>query len=317
MPEGVTRTEVSLPAETVGEIAGKTGARLQVVTPVASVTIPHQALSDLAAGGGQVTVSAEQTGSMVEVVVAANGSQVKELNGGLEVRIPQADCGPGAVAMLVHEDGTMTVVRQSVAGSDGQSITVPLDGSARVIIMDNSRSFADIPASSWAAGAVAFASSHELMNGTEEGVFDPNASMTRAMLATVLHNLEGNPPHGAGSAFPDVSAGAWYAEAVSWAAGNSIVSGYADGSFGPLDPITREQLAVMLYRYAGSPAAEASLDGFADAGAIGGYARDAVAWAVANGVMKGKGGAVLDPQGTATRAEVAQMLLNFMSASVK
>lgn len=317
MPEGVTRTEVSLPAETVGEIAGKTEARLQVVTPVASVTIPHQALSDLAAEGGQVTVSAEQTGSMVEVVVAANGSQVKELNGGLEVRIPQTDCGPGAVAMLVHEDGTMTVVRQSVAGSDGQSITVPLDGSARVIIMDNSRSFADIPASSWAAGAVAFASSHELMNGTEEGVFDPNASMTRAMLATVLHNLEGNPPHGAGSVFPDVSAGAWYAEAVSWAAGNSIVSGYADGSFGPLDPITREQLAVMLYRYAGSPAAEASLDGFADAGAIGGYARDAVAWAVASGVMKGKGGAVLDPQGTATRAEVAQMLLNFMSASVK
>ena len=113
--------------------------------------------------------------------------------------------------------------------------------------------------------------------------------------------------------FSDVSDGEWYAEAVAWAAAKGVITGYPDGSFGPDDPITREQLAVMLYRYVGSPAVSMSVLNFTDADQISDYAQQAIAWAVANGIMNGKGGGVLDPQGTATRAEVAQMLLNFVS----
>lgn len=183
--------------------------------------------------------------------------------------------------------------------------------------MDNSQSFADVPASNWAAEAVAFASSHELMKGTGEGIFNPGAAMTRGMLTMVLHNLENNPASTMSGNFSDVADGVWYSEAVHWAAEKGIVNGYADGSFGVADPISREQLAVMLYRYAGNPESSASIDSFADANEVGSYAKAAVAWAVANGIMNGKGNGMLDPKGTATRAEVAQMLLNFLSCGKK
>ena len=132
------------------------------------------------------------------------------------------------------------------------------------------------------------------------------------MLAAVLHNLENNPGQNLDSGFDDVRENAWYAGAVNWAAANSIINGYSSRQFGPGDPITREQLAVMLWRYAGSPAATGKELHFSDAGKISGYALEALRWAVEKGVMGGTGGGVLDPQGLATRAQVAQMLKNFL-----
>lgn len=312
----VSRTEVSIPSGVVGDIAGKTSAALKVETPAASVTIPNEALPALAARGGEVTVAAGRDNSIISLEITASGRTVETVSGGVTVTVREPGCTAGTVAMLMKEDGSSEIIRQSVADASAGTVTVPLDGSARIVLVDNSKRFSDVSASSWASDAVAFVSSRELMNGAGEGAFTPNAPMTRGMLAVVLHNLEGNPDGSVSAAFSDVTGG-WYAEAVSWAAGRNIITGYAGGEFRPDGEITREQLAVMLYRYAGSPAVSGSSLPFSDAASVSGYAREAIAWASANGIMSGKGGGVLDPQGGATRAEVAQMLLNFVASLSK
>ena len=159
---------------------------------------------------------------------------------------------------------------------------------------------------------MAITTAHELFNGTSETTFSPDQSMSRGMLAAVLYRLEGNPELDLTDAFHDVSGDAWYAEGVAWAAENGIAGGYGDGQFGPNDDITREQFVVMLWRYAGSPQAGSQTLDFTDADQASGYAQEALCWAVEKGILRGVGGGVLDPGGTATRAQAAQLLKNFM-----
>jgi len=306
----VTKTEVSIPASTVGQIGSQTNASLTVSTPVADVTIPNGGLGSLSSAGGTVTVTAEQTGNTVELTVTAGGRAVQSVPGGVTLTVPMEDAAPGTVAVLVRGDGTREVVRKSVA--DDGAVTIPLDGSAKLEIVDNSGDFSDVPADHWAADAVAFASAHELFNGTAPGRFSPNQPMSRGMLAVVLHNLENNPAQALTGVFSDVDNSRWYAEGVSWAAAQGIIGGYGNGTFGPNDNITREQLAVMLWRYAGSPAATEGELHFADADRASDWAAEALRWAVEEGILNGKDGGILDPDGQATRAETAQMLKNFM-----
>lgn len=306
----VTKTQVSIPASTVGQIGSQTGASLTVSTPVADVTIPNGGLGSLASPGGTVTVTAEQVGNSVQLTVTAGGEAVANVPGGVTLTVPAENTNPGTVAMLVHADGTREVVRKSVAGET--NITIPLAGSAKLVITENSKPFEDVPATSWAADAAAFVSAHELFHGTAPGQFSPNAPMSRGMLAVVLHNLESNPNQAFTGIFGDVDSGQWYAEGVSWAAANGIVDGYGNGQFGPNNPITREQLAVMLWRYAGRPEPKTKELDFTDAGKASGYALEALQWAVEQGIIQGKGNGILDPKGTATRAQAAQMLMNFL-----
>ncbi len=306
----VTKTQVSIPASTVGRIQSETNASLTVSTPIADAAIPREALDTLAGAGGDVSVSAEQAGQAVTFTLTAGGETVERVPGGLTLTVPAEDAGPGTVAMLVHEDGTREIIQRSIV-EDGR-MSIPLDGSATVEIVDNGRVFADVPPENWASEAVTFASARELFSGTSETTFSPDETMSRAMLATVLYRLEGQPEKEAMSAYSDVSDGAWYADSVAWAVENGIVNGYGDGQFGPNDSVTREQFVVMLWRYVGSPrAGRRDLD-FADAEQVSGYAREALCWAVENGVLKGSGKGRLVPGGTATRAEAAQMLKNFM-----
>lgn len=138
--------------------------------------------------------------------------------------------------------------------------------------------------------------------------------MTRGMLTVVLYNLEDNPATSVVPNFTDVN-NSWYTDAVAWATGKGIVSGYPNNTFGPNDPITREQLAVVLWNYAGRPSAKNnySSSSFQDAGQISGYAQTAMQWAVGSGILNGDGNGHLNPTDQATRSQVAQMLLNFMS----
>lgn len=236
---------------------------------------------------------------------------MERIPGGVTLTVPIKTTTSGTVAMLVHEDRTKEVVRKSVA--NGDSITIPLNGSAKLEIVDNSKYFVDVPATSWAVDAIAFTSSHELFNGTGKSMFSPDLPMSRGMLAVVLHNLESNPTQELTSVFADVNSGAWYAEGVAWAAAQGIVGGYGNGQFGPNDSITREQLAVMLWRYAGKPSATVKGLRFTDAYKASDWALDALLWATENGIINGKGNGILDPTGFATRAETAQMLKNFMA----
>ncbi|MBM6977343.1 S-layer homology domain-containing protein [Intestinimonas butyriciproducens] len=173
-------------------------------------------------------------------------------------------------------------------------------------------SFTDVPTSAWYYDAVRFVYEQGMMAGTGNNQFSPNVTMMRAMIVTILYRLENQPAAGS-STFTDVPAGQWYTDAVAWASGNGIVEGYGNGTFGPNDTITREQFAAMLWRYAGSPAAAADGLNYADAAETSDWALEALCWAVERSILNGKGGGVLDPQGQASRTEVAQMLKNYLN----
>ena len=175
--------------------------------------------------------------------------------------------------------------------------------------------FTDVDADDWFHDAVTYVYENGMMEGTSDTAFSPSMTTTRGMIVTILWRLEDSPEADGQTGFTDVADGAWYADAVNWAAEQGIVEGYDNGGFGPGDIITREQMALILYRYAQykgyDTSATGALDGFADAGAVSGWAEDAVAWAVGAGLMEGKGGDMLDPTGTATRAEAAAILTRF------
>lgn len=170
--------------------------------------------------------------------------------------------------------------------------------------------FADVPQDNWFADAVKYVSENKLMNGTSTTAFSPNENMSRAMLATVLYRMSGETAE-AGSSFGDVSSSAYYAAAVNWASSKGIVNGTGADAFAPNASITREQLAAMLYRYAGEPSVSADLSAYTDAVSISPYAEKAVEWCVAKGILSGKSATRLAPQDTATRAECAAMLQRF------
>ena len=176
--------------------------------------------------------------------------------------------------------------------------------------------FRDVLESDWFYEDVLFAHSEGLLKGTAKRTFSPYASTTRAMIATVLWRMDGAPKADADSRFTDVAGSQWYSDAVAWADENGIVRGFGDGTFAPNAPVTREQFAAMLCRYAqySGDAVEPSrsLADFNDADQVSTWAKDAMRWAVSSGILTGKPGKRLDPQGTATRAEIAAMLRRFL-----
>lgn len=176
--------------------------------------------------------------------------------------------------------------------------------------------FDDVAVSDWFSAEVMRAYNEGLMSGTGERSFSPYAQADRAMLVTVLWRLAGSPEPAAAAAFSDVDASAWYAKAAAWASESSIVTGYEDGCFRPAEALTREQFAAVLYRYAGfcghELSGQAELTKFTDASDVGGWALDAMKWAVGCGVITGSGPDLLSPQGSASRAQTAVMLVRFL-----
>ena len=176
--------------------------------------------------------------------------------------------------------------------------------------------FTDVSEKDWFYSDVMFVYENGLMLGTSKALFSPHGTATRGMMATILWRMEGSPAPKGKNSFTDVEAGKWYADAITWTAENGIFAGYGKDKFGPDDPITREQLAAIFYRYADYKGydltVKGNLDTFKDADKITDYAKTAMQWAVGSGLVKGKSGNLLDPQGTATRAEIAAMLHRFI-----
>lgn len=260
-----------------------------------TVTVSRQAAE--AAGDGPVALPlpALQAGRdpdrAPEVTVQVSGG------GTVRAEIPVSNVTAGTVAVLVRPDGSRQVLKRTLPGEGG--IVFPAESGATVKIVDNARDFADVPGDHWAAASVDFVTSRELFLGTGGSAFSPDRTVTRGMLMTVLARLDGQDTASAG----DV----WYASGMNWAVAREISDGSA-----PEANISREQLVVMLYRYAGSPTPpDLPLD-FADADQVGGYAGDAMRWAASQGILRGKTGGLLDPKGPATRAQVARMLENYL-----
>lgn len=176
--------------------------------------------------------------------------------------------------------------------------------------------FADVSSSDWFYNDVRYVYEKGIMDGTGADRFSPNAPLTRAMIVTILYRMAGSPSVSGSSDFTDVAAGKWFAKAVAWAAANGIVNGYGSGLFGPNDPVTREQLAAILYRYAvygGMTAVtlEENLGSFADTAQLSAYAIQAMNWAVGQGLINGSGSNLV-PKAQATRAQVAAIIHRYL-----
>lgn len=175
--------------------------------------------------------------------------------------------------------------------------------------------FLDVKSNDWYYNAVSFVYEKGYFSGTAADAFSPNTSMTRAMLATVLHRVSGLEKPGSGTEFNDVPADGWFANGIAWASERKIVNGMGDGSYDPDRAVTREELVTMLHRYQkyrkGNVSAKGSLSEYPDGDAVASWAREAMEWAVGAELVKGRNTGHLDPKGTATRAEVATILQRF------
>lgn len=171
--------------------------------------------------------------------------------------------------------------------------------------------YSDTDADAWYAEAVVYCRENNIMDGVGNNRFDPEGSLTRAALAAVLYRIAGTPSVTGADTFTDTDNGKWYSNAVLWASQRGLVGGYGSGLFGTNDPVSRQDMAVILWRYAGSPAAEVSMD-FADKSAISGYAAPAVDWADVNNIVSAVSNDIFAPEDNATRAQIAAALMNYM-----
>ena len=269
---GKTQAEVKLPAAVVEDAQGE------------AVTLPMP----------EVPVTTDQENAPTVTVDLPGGGSAK-------VEIPVEDVTPGTVAVIVKADGTEEVIKTSLTTENGVAVTLS-DGDT-VKVVDNSKTFEDVPATYWGAEAVDFATSRELFVGTSETTFAPDTAMTRAMIVTVLARFEG----------VDTTTGStWYEAGQQWAMQNGV----SDGS--NMDAsLTREQLVTMFYRYAQSKGYDTTQGGmaireYADFEQISDYAAEAMTWAVNTGIINGTSSTTISPQGPATRAQVATILMRFI-----
>lgn len=224
------------------------------------------------------------------VTILTSGAQT------VTAAVPVSNITASTVAVLVHPDGSEEILKKSLPDQD--NIVFQVENGATVKIVDNAKTFDDIPETYWASSSVDFVTSRELFLGTSETTFSPDRTMTRGMLMMVLARLDGQ----------DTSGGSvWYDPGVTWAVANGISDGSA-----PETDISREQLIVMLYRSAGSPTPPDLLLDFIDADQVGDYALDAMRWAISQGILQGKAGNLLAPKDPATRAQVARILENYL-----
>ena len=181
---------------------------------------------------------------------------------------------------------------------------------------DVSGNYMDVPEMAWYHDAVQWAADNGLMNGVSADIFALDAPVTRAMIVTILYRLEGEPASAGTISFDDVADGQWYTDAVIWANANGIVEGYGSGRFGPMDNITREQFAAIMYRYSEFKGCDISkktdLSAYSDASEISDWADEAMQWANEEGLITGRTTATLAPQGETTRAEAAAILMRYV-----
>ena len=263
----------------------------------------------------RVDVTATEGGAVTKNPAAAKAGETVTLTPtpeeGYEVgNVTVTDRFGDAVEVTENADGTYT-------------FTMP-NGQVRVEVTfveatPEPLPFTDVNEGDWFHDAVRYVYDNGLMDGVGDGQFAPNATTNRAMVVTILHRLAGEPAVAGDVGFTDVEPGLWYTDAVAWAAQKGIVNGISETEFAPSGDLTREQLATILYRYAESMgydvSASVDLSGFPDAGDIQSYATQALSWAVAEGLLQGFEDDSLQPGGTATRAQIATILMRFLAAA--
>lgn len=274
------------------DLAGRTGLYVTAKHSGASVTVYVTAKSGVLSDDGSLTLGTISSADGLSTFTVEQATGLKLIaSDNTETTYPSVDTGDSTGGGSDNSGNS---------GGDKEDAGLP---------------FTDVASGSWYYDSVAYVYEQGLMGGTGEGRFSPDLTTSRAMIVTILYRLEGSPAVSGGASFADVTAGQWYSDGVAWASANGIVTGYSNGSFGPDDTITREQMAAILYRYARYKgydlSAQAALDGYADAAQVSAYAADAMKWAVGSGLITGTSGTTLSPDGSATRAQAAVILARF------
>lgn len=318
IPYGASADSVQadFPASVINDLTDRTDASLTVITPLTTVTIPNDSLCQINRSAGGFTVFTAAWGSgTVHIALIQNGQAVGALSAGMKVEVSTSCTShtSGVAAVLVSPDGAETVLPKSVLKNNGDLAVLLDTGSATIRYQDRTQYFSDVNSGYWASDAIDFVSSHNLFQGTTGTTFDGSVTMNRAMMATVLHRLERTPYAGSCS-FADVPADSYYAQAAAWASSKGIIQGDGAG-FSGSRAVTRQEIVVMLYRYmqasGGSKGQMGSYYSMGGAGQVAGWADEAMRWAVGSGIVQGDNGS-LKPKDHATRAEVAQMMVNFV-----
>ena len=277
-------------------------------------TIPAEAVNSVNSEAGTVQLTVKNDGEFGFTMTLT--APVGAKNAGLWANLYHYDEAAGKLvytaSSLVDRNGYASLP----VGSAGQYALV-LDGKSHAL------PFTDLAAGAWYEDAVGYVYRHDLMSGFSEDTFGPNAALSRAQLCQILYNMEGRPAVTGSGSFSDLADGAWYTDAVTWAASQGIVDGYGGGLFGPDDNITREQLASILYRCAQARGDDVSVGedtnilSYSDAADVAGYAVSAMQWACGAGVITGISESALAPRGEATRAQTAAMLMRFCEQYVE
>ena len=321
---------VVLAGRSIANACDAGAAALQVKFRSGTVTLDARALAALDLHK-DVAVSLASGASLNAAQQRALGSQAAAAtlaNASVLVDGAAASCPAGSVRAAVAVNAADDLTAWSLA-DDGSisAVSGAYDAGQQTYAFDVVNGvtaiarfpFTDVVAGTWYYGAAAYAYNNGLFAGMTPTTFAPNATMTRAMLVSVLWRLAGEPTPKAPNTFVDVPDGAWYTDAVTWAAENGVVSGIGGSRFDPSGFVTREQTAEILYNYAHSKgydvSARADLTAFPDAASVSGWAEEALSWANAAGLINGTvrdGQTILDPQGSASRAQVAMILMNYV-----
>ena len=315
---------VSFDADAVAAIAEQTDGK-DLTLNLDSVQVTELTNSQ------QEAVSDLEVEVVLDAYMTSNGQRISDFNGGsATVKIPytlkDGQTAQGLVVWYVATDGTRS---QVPATYDGKNIVFTVPHFSNYVIAYDAKkaaacpkdstcpmaAFSDLDPTLWYHDGIHFCLENGMMNGVGNGKFDPTGTTSRAMIVTILYRLEGEPAVTGENPFTDVADGQWYTNAVIWAAENDIVGGYGNGKFGPNDPITREQLATILYRYAqskgqGFTGAWMFLLDYPDASEISSWADEAMHWCVMNEIINGKDGKLV-PGGDASRSEAATMLMRY------
>lgn len=333
------KVAVDVPTQSLKDVVKNTNASLEVQTGLGSVSIPNHVLDMVAqqAGGSTVTITvasknpeelkAQISASQLEDAVAAevtitSGNKALTSFDGKFLTITVPVTGTAFVAgetykvMVLGAGGAEEMISGTCVNQNRKlSVQVKLAHlSPFVVTTQTTMPFTDI-SGHWAADAIAWVYEKGLMNGVSQTAFNPAGIMDRATVVTILYRMAGSPAITGENPFDDVADGQWYTDAVLWASQNQIVNGVGNQQFAPSMPITREQLAAMLCRYARYSGMDTSavdrLSKFADGNQVSPWAEEAMVWAVGAGLISGKTADIIDPAGTATRAEGATILMRF------
>lgn len=259
---------------------------------------------------------------VISVTIKSGGKEISSFTGSMTIDLPVDSAkyteGQSYKVIQISADGSVETLTGACVKVNGILYVRVSVSHLSTFIVTAAKAFAgydDVKPGAWYYDAVAYITEKGLMGSTGGNRFLPETNMTRAMLVTVLYRLDGSPAVSTDSSFTDVPTGQWYTDAVKWASANKIIDGYGNGLFGTNDSVTRQQIAAILYRYGAlknyDTAKKADLTAYTDVSEIADWAQDGIAWANAAGLITGRTETTLAPGGTASRAEVATMLMRF------